>query len=162
MSLFLKNILSSSHYATAFQVVLSLMSKASLDLTDCGCPRIPVSLPNVQRKWPVTLAVPRGILGMRHTFHTSSISKHESTSQEVGRFYFPHGSPSSCLRYNLRFLSRTQKDILEARAPSEGALRNGARTNGVVFCSIRGRASAVSGEIIFFLSTRFLGFFLTV
>lgn len=86
---------------------------------------------------------------MRSYFYTNSVSKQAFTYQEVGRFNFPHGEPALCSHYSRPFLSAEQKDISEAPAPSEGALRNGARTKRGLFCSTKGRASAVRGEIFF-------------
>lgn len=108
----------------------------------------------------VRLEVPHRILEMRYYFYTNSVSKQEFTYQEVGTFNFPRGEPALCSHYNLSLLSVEQKDISEALAPSEGALRNGARTNTVLFCSAKGRASAVRGESIFFLSCLLLDFLL--
>lgn len=98
----------------------------------------------------VRLEVPHRILEMRYYFYTNSVSKQEFTYQEVRTFNFPHGEPPLCSDYSLPLLSVEEKDISEALASSEGALRNGARTNRVLFCSTKGRASAARGESIFF------------
>lgn len=98
----------------------------------------------------VRLEVPHRILEMRYYFYTNSVSKQEFTYQEVRTFNFPHGEPALCSDYSLPLLSVEEKDISEALASSEGALRNGARTNRVLFCSTKGRASAARGESIFF------------
>lgn len=122
----------------------------------CAC--LPIS-PSTQRNAGLQSGW-NCILEMRYYFYTNSVSKQEFTYQEVGTFNFPHGEPALCSDYNPSLLSVEQKDISEALAPSEGALRNGARTNRVLFCSAKGRASAVRGESIFFLSCLLLDFLL--